>query len=895
MKYIVTIVLLMLSVFNAFSQDSLLAQAQEAKKNGDYQKAYDLFKEAGNIFLEQKVLLSYVETHLEMIDCQLLIGDPFQAKSLAENTLNYIQSELNESYILQARSQTLLGLNLLNLGRGDEALENLLQAEILFGQGETVEKSNCFNALGLTYWNNGNKELALQYHEQALGIRMALIGRDALEVGDSFNNLGLVYQQEEPLQALIYFHRAKKIYEDRLEKDDRKTALVLTNMAFANASQENFDEAFALLNQVKSIYDRKYLENHPNKAFILSSIGTVYEQKGELTQALFKQNEALQMYLALFGKKHPDVANTYFLIGRIHQGNSDFKSAVEFYQQSIFSNFAIQNFDGLYDLPKLENHFNADILLSSLQAKAIALEALHYKKTLNTRDLKSSIETYELCDELISIVRKQRLSAQDKLRLGAIAKEVYDNGIRLSLILSEQSVNKKKYLETAFEFCERSKSSVLLEAITETKAKRFSGISPHLLTLEDSLKDEISYIEQKLAQPDNSDEQILKDLLFTYQNEYRSFISKLEVEYPEYYNLKYSHTLATVDEIQNKLQESFAMISYFIGADQIFIFVVTKKNIKAHIMPKSESFEEQSVSIRNAIKYNITSVFMDSAKGLYDQLIPNLPSSIRELIILPDGILGTIPFETLINSESDNITYADAPYLIRAYNISYDYSATLFTQRASESNITGASILLVAPIEFENNEVRMAPLPGSKKEIMEIRYLFMGTESRPTIQSGRNASESNLKLEDLGKYKYLHFATHGLVNESQPALSRIFLRPDQEEDGSLYAGEIYNLKINADLVTLSACETGLGKVAKGEGIVGLSRALQYAGAKNIIVSLWQVADASTSQMMIEFYKYNLNNDHHGYNSALRQAKLSLLNSAEYNRPYFWAPFILVGM
>ncbi len=132
------------------------------------------------------------------------------------------------------------------------------------------------------------------------------------------------------------------------------------------------------------------------------------------------------------------------------------------------------------------------------------------------------------------------------------------------------------------------------------------------------------------------------------------------------------------------------------------------------------------------------------------------------------------------------------------------------------------------------------------------------------------------------------------MNESKPELSRIFLKPSEKEDGSLYAGEIYNLNINADLVTLSACETGLGKIAKGEGIVGLSRALQYAGANNLIVSLWQVADASTSQLMIKFYDLHLHNDYKGYNRALRSAKLSLLNSDEYKNPYFWAPFILVG-
>lgn len=895
MKRLLIISICLLVVFQSLAQGTLLKQAEVEKQKGNYENAYELYKQAGDVFLQQDAVLSYVETHLEMIDCQLLNGDPFHAKSLAENTLEYIESEIQSTSSLKARAQTLLGLSYLNLGRNDEALESLEKAENLFGNDDTLEKANCFNALGLVYWNNGNTTLALQYHEQALSIRRLLIGKDAVEVGDSFNNLGLVYQDEEPLQALIYFNRAKRIYETSLGTSDRKTALVLTNMAFANASQANYDKAFELLNQVKTIYDSKYRENHPNKAFILSSIGVVHEQKGELDLSLLRQNEALQLYIGLFGEKHPDVANTYFLIGRIHQKNNDFKLAVEFYQQSIYSNFASKNHQTQYDLPDLEEYFNADILLSSLQAKAKALEALHFEKTLNTKDLTGAIDTYKKCDELISIIRRQRLNEQDKLKLGEISKDVYENGIRLSLILSEESFKRKAYLETAFEFCERSKSSVLLEAITETKAKQFSGIPTELLNLEDSLKDEISYIEQKLAQPDNTEDQALKDLLFLYQNEYRAFIVELEENYPNYYDLKYSSNLATVSEIQNKLDDNAALLSYFIGSEEIFIFIVTKKNIKAVKKPKDELFEKSANSIRNAIKYNVISTFINSSKSLYDYLIPNLSSGINELVILPDGVLGTIPFEALIDSDSESTDYNSSPFLIKNYGVSYDYSATLFTQRKFDDESKSSEILLVAPVDFSNNEVRMSDLPGSEKEIMEIRYLFMGTSSRPETRTRLQASETNIKIEDLNKYKYLHFATHGLVNESEPALSRIFLNPDDKEDGSLYAGEIYNLKIDADLVTLSACETGLGKVAKGEGIVGLSRALQYAGANNIIVSLWQVADESTSQMMIEFYKYNLNNDHHGYNAALRQAKLMLLDSVQYNSPYYWAPFILVGM
>jgi CHAT domain-containing protein len=152
------------------------------------------------------------------------------------------------------------------------------------------------------------------------------------------------------------------------------------------------------------------------------------------------------------------------------------------------------------------------------------------------------------------------------------------------------------------------------------------------------------------------------------------------------------------------------------------------------------------------------------------------------------------------------------------------------------------------------------------------------------------------KSADISGYKYLHLATHGIVHESKPELSRIFLSPDATEDGSLYSGEIFGLSINADLVALSACETGLGKIEKGEGIIGLSRSLMYAGAKNMMVSLWQVSDASTSELMIEFYRQHL---HHSTNMKfaddLRKAKLGLLKGDTYQDPYYWAPFVLIGL
>ena len=163
------------------------------------------------------------------------------------------------------------------------------------------------------------------------------------------------------------------------------------------------------------------------------------------------------------------------------------------------------------------------------------------------------------------------------------------------------------------------------------------------------------------------------------------------------------------------------------------------------------------------------------------------------------------------------------------------------------------------------------------------------------MQIKGNANEDFIKSGELKKYRLLHFATHGFVNTWKPELSGILLAQDTaiNEDGILYSGEIYNLKLNADLAVLSACETGLGEIKKGEGLIGLTKALLYAGSKNIIVSLWKVADKSTSDLMIDFYK-NLLEEKQDFSQALQQAKLKMIDEGKHAHPFYWSPFILIG-
>ena len=876
--------------------------AVETFENADFESAYQQFSEVGTTFKNLGENQLFAACQLRMSSCQIALGDYQLSKELAQQTLEFLEVQGSENALLQAESYTLIGESELNLGRNDLALEHLLQAEKLFPKEPSDFLAECYEDLGLTYWNNENYDLAIQYHEKALEIRQSLFGKRSLAAADSYNNLGITYINENPFQASLYLTRTRQIYEQELGANHPKVAYCLLNLARANDGLNNTLEALDLLRTVQGIWDDQYgAEDHPNKAFTLSAFGRTHLKARAFDEAQTAFEASLNMYRRIYGAKHPDVSNAYFLLGELNYAREKWKDAIESYEAAIYANLSGQSPGNRKKLPKLAGYFNVDILLQSLIARAKAYENLHIEKTMQPAHLQIALNTFAQCDTLIGQIRQLRLNDNDKLRLARQAKDVYDNAIRICLVLANQPFQNKKYQALAFSFSERSKSAVLLEAISETKAKGFAGIPDHLIQREDSLKNEISYLNQKLASSSDENQQTaLKGALFQYQAAYRAFIEQLEQDYPRYFDLKYNTQMASVDELKNALPEHQAVLSYFEGEKRLYTFLITHTGLQIIDKPKDEKYLKQATAIRNSIKYNIRSAFETSAKALYEQLIPEIPSGITELLIIPDGILGTIPFEALVNPISSGDNYRDLTYLLAEYGVSYDYSATLFLERMRPGNSNDSapetrSILFMAPVDFDRS-TGLSALKGTRDELMEIGYLFEGNEGQVSTRLQQEATENFLKATDLSQFRYLHFATHGVVHESKPELSRIYLTPAQQEDGSLYSGEIYNLKINAELVTLSACETGLGKVAKGEGIVGLSRALLYAGAKNLIVSLWPVADESTSELMIEFYRQHLFSTYSmHFSGALRESKLQMMRSDQYQRPYFWAPFILVGM
>ena len=914
MKKIFLMILGILIISSAYSQDKQqqalkhFNKGKELFENADHTSSITSLRKAQKIYEEEddKAMTVLCKGMI----CHNLVrrGEINEAIESMAQVMEQTPEELPID--VRVNLHNILGEAYLNKGRLDLAQESLDKA-LKIGTdadiGKTSELSDTYNNLGLVYWNTGKWDESLDYLFRSANIRKEIYGTEHPATAAVYNNLGLVYTSKGELdKALDYYQNTlninKKIYGD----NHLKVANNYINIAIIHAQNQDYSKALGDLEKATKIWEIQPKENQTRIAFAYINIGQVYFEQREYLLALEYQKNALKLYENSYGNKHPETANTYNYIGDSYLERGDFKTALSSFQSALNAN--IPDFDQTdYNInPKITTYYNSDVLLNSLHLKAKALEGLYVNKTLKVKNLQAALECLESADGLIANIRRLRNNKNDKIRLGELAAEVYEDAIRVCLTLSEVTLKKKFYQRKAFYFCEKSKSAVLLAAINDTDAKEFAGIPSELLEDERKMKEEIAFLEQELAKgPTPEIENKLRDELFNQNQNYQKFIESLEQKFPNYYNLKYNAKSLSIEDIQASLDEGAELLSYFLASQnqRIYLFKISKKDFQVYNIPQSERFRFYLIGLRNAIQYRSSASYYKHAYALYKQLFPtNIHRNIQKLIIIPDGRLGSIPFEALImkNPERAQFNGLSLPYVIQKYEVSYNFSATLFVQtqqKASSESTTNQAAMLFAPIEFKSS--RLNSLPGTNDEVDQIQALFNQNNLPVQLYKRDNANEQTLKSIDLTKYAFIHFATHGLVDEINPELSRIFLYHNQEtdqEDGQLYSGEIYNFKFEKPLVILSACETGLGKISRGEGIIGLSRALLYAGAKDILVSLWSVSDMSTSELMIDFYKNILKNNKSqiDLSSSLREAKLKMINNSKYNLPYYWAPFIMIG-
>jgi CHAT domain-containing protein/Tfp pilus assembly protein PilF len=818
----------------------------------------------------------------------------------AESQLERISAK-QLSFALQVITQTNRGFLYLNQGRNDLALTTLQEALLIIekeNQQNTLEGAQILSYLGSLYLTTGKYVQAEEQLSMALVIRENLVKENSELIAASYNDLGLVYSVTDANKALDHYEKALTIYERIHGKDHSKIAITNTNIGFVYRTLELFGDAINNFESALAIWEKIHPQSHPTKAFILFNLGQTYLKMGNEKSAEGYYNRALKMYHESYGRKHPGIATVLNAIGSLKRSSHQYDEALEYYQQALVANVSDFNESTLDLNPEIKNYYSGNTLLFSLLNKAEALEARHFGKSLKFSELTLAVRTLQVCDSLINDLRQQITNESDKISLGAIATDVYAAGVRMAYETGQVAAKKQRWFRLAFYFAEKSKSAVLLDAISDSNAKSFAGIPNELLEKEKKLKAEIALIAQKLSlKPSESEEKYLREIHFTLNRNYENFIRQLEAKFPAYYYLKFNVATPSIKNLQAKLNGHTAILSYFTDDknNRLYIFQIyaNKFSMLSHSIPME--FDRNLNGLRNSLVFNDLAIFKRTSENLSALLVPkNIPSQINELVILPTGRLSIIPFEALFfrKLKHEN-TFSTFPYLLNKYSVRYEFSAALILQKAKTNAPLTSSIFLCAPVTFEKDG--LLELPGTESEVNEISQLFASRNFKSMVFSHGEANEKKVKEGPLKNYSYLHFATHGIVDEINPERSRIYLHADSNnEDGNLYAGEIYNMELNANLVTLSACQTGLGKISKGEGVIGLSRALVYAGSKNIIVSFWSVADQSTASLMKNFYRQMLETSTPDYSSALRQAKVNLIHEDKYASPYYWAPFILIG-
>jgi CHAT domain-containing protein len=853
------------------------------------------------------------------------LGDNDEGIELQKESLRLSTSNLGEDHYFSGVACQNLADLYYNKREYETALSYGKKAmEILSGVfGEmSIDYASIVGNVGVIYEDMGDFENAHKYLNKALNIYIELNGEEDYNVSRLYQSIGAAYQDAGDFgPAEEYYLKSLDIKKKTIDSTHYSFAMLYSNMAVNDTYLNKFDRAVEYFSKAKSIYELNYGKKNANLAVLYNNIGDTYRRKGEYKKSL----GFFQKSIVSNNKIYNDSTSIFELppssgFYSWHDYAISLMSKAEIFA-SFYSELGIEKSQALKY--SVSNYILCDSVLSKAKLSACSKE----DKILIANQM---INVYKgLVDCLMNLAN-----------------------------MSKGKAERNSYIENAFLFSEKNKASVLLEALAGSEAQKFAGIPDSLLKIERTLKIDISYYEKLLAEaPPEEEEKLYLSKLFKLNREYDTLITVFEKKYPKYHDLKYTTNNNSVTELQKIIDKKTALISWFLSESSTCVFFISNTSFEAVQVPQSTNFVKQLSSFRTNISnaYMLQQAiaendnrpvteYIKDAHEIFNLLFPKkilkAMKGIENIIIVPDGKLSSIPFEALLTDEytgewngwNHPEFFSDLPYLIKDYNVSYSYSANLFYQTSPKkmekpefSNL--GDWVALAPV-FDNDSISgtnlrtrqliekntltqtnglntrawlrdgsyISPLPGSEEETKDIFELFESNNKKAVLKTHKYANEEYVKSGALKDFRFLHVATHGMVNESKPELSCILLAQDSSstEDNILFSGEIYNLELNADLTILSACETGLGKIAEGEGVIGLTRALLYAGCKNIIVSLWQVSDESTNQLMVEFYKNYFLIENIGFSHHLSKSKLKLIKEGKYAHPFFWSPFVLIG-
>ncbi len=709
---------------------------------------------------------------------------------------------------------------------------------------------SCLIPLGNLYTKTGDFTNAVSTINQY--IFLAEKSRNTKHKISGAINLAKLYQTIGKHEIVL------KITNDalKLQNIDGNQKLLLQSIkATSLVASNKHEEAYILKNSKSFSKFETYKNNY-----------AVALQKGNYTEAQNAFNKAKE-YISEVQLTTRDLAKFHFEEAQLNYLIKNQKEVLKNLQKAI--KILLPNFEGS-GLPKQ----------SDLYAENTFIDIFDLYANIQT-DSETALKSYDLSFYVSALLRNNWTSQEAK-----ILNET-DNRIRgekcIELLLySYQQTKNKSFLFRAFQYSEINKVSTLKD-ILKTKSRLHKHPKDSLLINELTLLNEQERITNLLIIENHRANQASKinDLskkLNEISLQLKLLKTKIEKKYPEN---NHSFSLET---LQKKLANDHAvLVEYFFGKNTIYQFTVSEKDIVVESIPFTNGVKKSIVNFihlfdnASVINSDVNN-YTNQAYHLFELLKLTKLSAHKNVVIIPDGLLNFIPFEALLTDKTPTTSFSKMPFVVKKHHIVYNSSATFYLAESKKSNNKG--LLGFFPV-FENTNQKLT------YSINEAEAIHRETKSN--ILFNAEASKNNF-LKNASKYGILHLSTH--------ASSGDFVNPANISfyDDTLILNELYSLDLSPDLVVLSACETGVGKLYKGEGAMSIARGFQYAGAENILFSLWQINDLSTSQIMQSFYE-NYNEQESAF-IANHHSKLAYLeNDAISNikkSPYYWSAFVYYG-
>jgi CHAT domain-containing protein len=774
-----------------------------------------------------------------------------------------------------------------------------------------------------------------------------------------FNNLAELYRTMGAYdQAVPLYQRSLRIIEKALGPEHPNNANSLNNLAELYRAMGAYDQAVPLYQRALKIIEKAVGPEHPYTANSLNNLALLYMAMGAYEQALPLSQRALKIREKALGPEHPDTDGSFETLGILYLAQKDYPVAEAYFRRA-------RSKAGLIDLSMAQGQPEDALKLLQDQAPTWQSTPRYYAQYHTHHGLalagvgrfgEASLALHRAVQGVEELRRRVSGEKSGFFQAGFAGSYLRPYrglvGVLAEMALKSQALppDLKEYGPgpgaAAFYFAEATKGRVLLETLAGAARKESRGEIPaELRAREESLLNQLAALEAQWEKAFQGGEVALKEVQekkARLTGELKALIQKLRQNYPLYAALRYPRPVPAADL---PLKKNEVLLEYALGEKASYVMVVRREGVQkvARIPLGREELEGKVKAFMEPfINTQIDGFSLPQANQLYDLLLAEVLPEVKEterVIIIPDGILGLLPFEALVLKPGQNVQ--DSVFVGDKYALTYYQSAAVLAlkrrlkeepagrplfalgnpvfseqdqrwqtarpgDKPASGNVRGTAAAFTALATSEawgkttrgstqGQELVYPPIEETEVEVRAIAGLMGIKPSSPDVLLNLQANETFLKKSPLQDYRYLHFATHADLPGKVQGIKEPFILLGQVgnqsgDNGFLTLSKVLDLKLKAQMVVLSACVTGRGKVMEGEGVANFARAFQHAGAKSVLVSLWPVASDEAVEYMTLFYGHL--KDGKSRLEALQLARRAI--KAKYPQPFFWAVFILHG-